>query len=224
MNHLAALDELGVPEAEERFFDALRDRGDPALAHWARSYHFFSLSQARLLALVVGALPATDYQSLAEVAKALHEEYGSGDADAVHSRLFARFCEALGLPPEDLPVPHQQVEPGVLQYLQAIEAGYRSGDPGVMLATYCFLERSAVLSYPLMLRRLQALGFSAADLVFFSTHVVQEAQHDQGAQQLAQRLVRTPGEAQGFVRQLQTMQQAWAGFWQAFAARPARAG
>lgn len=218
MNPLAMLDALELPTAEERFFDTLQRRDDPGLVHWARNYHFFSVSQAQLLALVVGAMPATEYRAMTEVTKALYEEYGSGDVEAVHSRLFGRFCAALRLSPGLLPVPRRAVEPVVLGYLQAIEAGYRSSDASAMLATYCFLERSAVLSYPLMLRRLQDLGFTAAELVFFSTHVVQEAGHDQGALRMAQRFVRTAREEQRFARQLRLMQQAWSRFWQPFRA------
>jgi len=223
MNHLATLNELDMPDAEEEFFAGLQDRHDPGLVHWARSYHFFSTSQAKLLALVVCSPVLTDPHSLSEVTKALCEEYGSGSAEAVHSRLFARFCEALGLSPATLPVPRAQVEPGVLQYLDAIEAGYRSSDLAVTLGTYCFLERSAVLSYPLMLQRLRALGFSPADLVFFSTHVVQEAAHDAGAHQMAERLIRSERDAQGFNRQLHRMQEAWTDFWRPFAVQVAHA-
>jgi len=217
MKYIAALNELEVPEAEESFFSGLQDRHDPRLVHWARSYHFFSMSQARLLGLVVGALPVTDYHSLTEVTKALYEEFGSGDASDVHSRLFARFCEALGLPPASLPVPRAEVEPGVLRYLDAIEAGYRSSEQAQMLATYCFLERSAVLSYPLMLDCLESLGFAPEELTFFSTHVIQEAQHDLGAYMIAGRLIRSTLEERSFERQLQAMQAAWTGFWQPFA-------
>jgi hypothetical protein len=216
MDHLATLDKLDLPEAEERFFAGLRGRQDPNLARWATSYHYFSISQAKLLPLVVKRLAMTDYRSLSEVTKALYEEYGSGKAEVVHSRLFARFCEALGQRADRLPVPRADVEKEVLYYLDAIEAGYRSADNGVMLATYCYLERSAVLSYPLMLRRLGELGFSASDLVFFATHVVQEAEHDQGANQMATRLIRSSREQQDFVDQLHRMQRAWSNFWQPF--------
>lgn len=150
MNQLAMLDALELSAAEARFFQGLQRRDDPSLVHWAGNYHSFSLSQAKLLGLVVGAVPATDYCTMTEVTKVLYEEYGSGDVDAVHSRLFARFCAALKLSPRLLPVPRSAVGPGVLGYLQAIEAGYRNRAPSAMLATYCFLERSAVLSYPLI--------------------------------------------------------------------------
>lgn len=216
MDHVAALNEIEMPDSEENFFMTVRDRRDPRLAHWAKSYHFFSVCQARLLALVVGTLSMTDYASLSEVTKALYEEYGSGNAEAVHSRLFARFGAAVSLDAHLLPVPRAEVEPGVVRYVDAIEAGYRSSDLAVMLATYCFLERSAVQSYPLMLRRLEALGFSSGDLVFFSTHVVQEAEHDAGAYQMAGRLVQTGRDEQAFGGQLRRMQEAWTSFWQPF--------
>ncbi len=219
---LNTLQALEVPAPEEAFFAGLHGRDDPALARWARHYHFFSVSQARLLALVVGALDMRDHDSLVEVTKALFEEYGSGQRDAVHSRLFARFCAALGLDTAQLPLPSRDVLPGVLDYLQAIETGYRSTEPGVMLATYCFLERSAVLSYPLMLERLQALGFTPEELIFFSTHVVQEAGHEQGAFQMAGRLLRSAQETQGFKRQVERMQQAWTRFWAHFGAHEAQ--
>lgn len=218
MNPLALLDALELPHSEEAFFSGLRHRRDPRLAHWAKNYHFFSASQARLLGLVVTAIPTTDHRSMVEVTKALYEEYGSGNAEAVHSRLFVQFCIALGLRAELLPIARSAVEPGVLAYLQAIEAGYRSSEPAVMLATYCFLERSAVLSYPLMQARLHELGFSQSELVFFSTHVVQEAQHDMGASSMAQRFIRVPSEQRAFDFQLWRMQGAWERFWRAFGA------
>ena len=217
MDFLATLDELNLPESEEQYFAALTGREDPGLQRWATSYHYFSVAQAKLLGLMVQRLAMTDYRSLAEVTKALHEEYGSGKSEAVHSRLYARFCEAIGLRAERLPVARADVEPDVLAYLNAIEAGYRHAEIGNTMATYCFLERSAVLSYPLMLRRLGEIGFSAAELIFFSTHVVQEAEHDEGARHMAQRLIRSPREQQNFVDQLHRMQRAWSNFWQPFA-------
>ncbi|MBS0342174.1 MAG: iron-containing redox enzyme family protein [Proteobacteria bacterium] len=219
---MTTLRSLKVPAPEEAFFRSLRGRDDPALARWARQYHFFSGSQARLLGLVVGALDMQDHASLVEVTRALFEEYGSGQRDAVHSQLFARFCAALQLDPAQLPLAPCDVLPGVLGYVQAIDAGYRSTRPGVMLATYCFLERSAVLSYPLMLERLQALGFSPEDLTFFSTHVVQEAAHEQGAFQMAHRLLRTTQEAHGFKQQVERMQEAWMCFWAHFGSAAAQ--
>jgi pyrroloquinoline quinone (PQQ) biosynthesis protein C len=219
MDYLATLDELAVPEPEERFFAGLSGRQDPGLGRWARSYHYFSISQAKLLPLMVKRLAMTDYHSLSEVTQALYEEYGSGKVEAVHSRLFARFCEAVGLRGDRLPIARADVEPEVLHYLDAIEAGYRHADNGITMATYCFLERSAVLSYPMMLRRLGDLGFSASDLIFFSTHVVQEAEHDRGANQIARRLIRSSREQQDFVDQLQRMQRAWSNFWRPFAMR-----
>ncbi|WP_398494365.1 iron-containing redox enzyme family protein [Variovorax sp.] len=222
MSDLTVLDGIELPFAEEAFFLSLQDRRDPRLSHWATNYHFFSTSQAKLLALVVCALPETDHDALTEVTKALYEEYGSGNVEAVHSRLFARFCLALGLHAEQLPISRNAVEPGILGYLQAIEAGYRSADLAVVLGTYCFLERSAVMSYPLMHDRLLELGFSPAELVFFSTHIVQEAQHDLGASSMMRRFIGSASQQRAFDRQLLRMQEAWSQFWHPFGMRRAR--
>jgi hypothetical protein len=211
-NALAAIQN---PPAEESFFARLSSRTDPRLPVWAKKYHYFSLHQAHLLPNVLLALDPSDSESLCEVGKALFEELGSGHSLEVHSRLFASFARAVGVEPSSLPIPHTAVVPQVIGYLEEIRSAYVSGDIARVLGAYAFLERSAVLSYPVMLRALRKLGFAGEALVFFTTHVVQEAEHEKGALFMVQRLIGDT-EAVAFMDQLIVMQRRWEAYWNAF--------
>ena len=218
MNPSAALDALKAVrncEAEERFFASLATRTDPRLVRWAENYHYFSVHQARLLALVVGTLMPSDAESLTEVTKALYEEFGSGDASRVHSRLFLQFCDAARVDTSHLPLPRTRVLLPVVDYLREIETAYRSGEIASILGAYAFLERSAVLSYPVMLTAFKRLSFAADELDFFTTHVEQEIHHQTGAFNLVVRLV-GDAEAETFVAQLKVMEHRWGLLWRAF--------
>jgi pyrroloquinoline quinone (PQQ) biosynthesis protein C len=204
------------PEGECRFLSGLSSRSDSKLAEWARNYYFFSVHQARHLALMVRALDPTDRQSLAEVAKALYEEYGSGSAAGVHSHLFARFAVAAGVPAERLSTVSFDINPAVLAYVGAIEAAYGSGDRSKALGAYGYLERSAVLSYGMMLDTFSRLGFETDALEFFRLHVEQEKGHDAAAAAMIARLV-AGDELSCFASEVRRMDGLWGRFWDAFA-------
>lgn len=206
-----------APRAEHVFFAKLVSRSDPKLREWARNYYHFSIHQARHLALMIRAFPPAEWASISEVAKALFEEYGSGVPEAVHSQLFARFALAAGVMPQSLSDLRHQITPAVLAYVDEIEAAYTSGDLPTALGAYAYLERSAVLSYPLMLNAFSRLGFAAEALQFFHTHVIQEKDHDAAAGEIAERHILTEQEHLRFGAQVRRMDTLWTGVWESFA-------
>ena len=213
---LAAIE---APDEEVIFFAGVAEAGTKnyhVLRQWAANYHYFSFHQAPLLGILVSSLDPTDVATLTEVSTALFEEFGSGRVEQVHSNLFVRFCAALGIEEAALPIPPTDVEPEVSAYLNFIEHAYRSEIPGVALGAYCFLERSAVQSYPMMLNAFRQLGFNEEDLIFFSTHVIQEAGHDAGAVRIAERSICSETQLAGFSQGLELGSIAWAKMWRRF--------
>lgn len=212
----ALLASVRPPSDEIAFFAGLGAASSEVLCHWASNYHYFSTHQAPLLGHLVAALDPSDMATLSEVSKALFEEFGSGHEELVHSRLFLRFCNAAGLDTTSLPLTPQQVEPVVLDYVQFLAEAYRSREPGFALGAYCFLERSAVLSYPMMLHSLRNLGFDENALIFFSTHVVQEAAHYAGASRVAERLIVDDAMYRGFSDAIKLGEARWSALWHRF--------
>ncbi len=207
---------VSSPRDEIAFFAGLEAAPPSALCRWAANYHYFSTQQAPLLGHLVAALDPSDAETLSEVSKAIFEEFGSGAPPLAHSKLFLRFCNAAGLDTTRLPLKPQQVEPAVLDYVQFLADAYRSLEPGYALGAYCFLERSAVLSYPVMLRALRNLGFDEEALIFFSTHVIQEVAHDAGANRIAERLIVGDDMYRAFSDAIRLGTAHWSAMWHRF--------
>jgi len=199
-------------------------RNSHVLRQWAANYHYFSFHQAPLLGVLLSNLDPADIGTLTEVSTALFEEFGSGRVEQAHSRLFARFCSALGIEERALPISPTDVEPEVSAYLTFIEGAYRSDIPGFALGAYCFLERSAVQSYPIMLSAFRQLGFDEDELIFFSTHVIQEAGHDAGAVRIAEQSIHSEVQLAGFSQGLRLGSSAWSRVWHRFDALRSSAG
>jgi len=202
--------------AEIAFFQRIYEREDPLISQWAQQYHYFSLHQAPLLAKLIVALNPVDYVSLTTIAKSLYEEFGSGSVNRTHSMLLACFCHAAGIRTVLLPIRKSEVIPQLRKYLDGIDMAYLSGDLSTALGAYCFLERSAVLSYPTMLSELLRIGFSRDELIFFETHVIQEAEHAKGALSIANRMITSQESIRKFTYQFKEMEILWRNVWEAF--------
>ena len=207
---------VAAPAAEEAFFGSLTSRSAPRLAAWACSYHYFSIQQARHLALVVRAVEPSDAETLSEVTRALFEEYGSGHPTQVHSVLFGRFARAVIGPGETLPIAREAVAPAILTYVDEIERAYRQPNIARAMGAYTYLERSAVLSYPMMVEALTPLGFSEDELRFFALHTIQEVHHDAAAGKMASRYVKDEAALEAFKAQIELMHGLWSAVWESF--------
>lgn len=216
MNGVDNLNGVAIPGSEEAFFHLLQSNTDDGLARWAANYHYFLVHQAKLLSVAVSALPTADFYSLPEVVEVMSEEYGPENTDQVRSSLFSRFCSALRIEPATLPIQRNQVLPPVIEFLDAISSAYRNSEFATVLGVYCFLKRSAALSYPLMREALRRLDFSEDDLNFFSVYAALEAEYELGASRMAEQMIVTAKQQAQFAASLERMQELWTGFWDAF--------
>jgi len=202
--------------AETAFIHAVAHNENPirALRAYAEQYHFFSLHQIRAFAGIVAHIPATDRAALSIVASVLHDELGRGIAADVHSVVFERFAASIGVDVRRLPLPETRIIDGVRGYVAELfdAFGPRSTLPRA-LATYVFLERSAVQTYAPFLAMLRQLGERDMDLTFFELHAVMEIEHEQAAADLANRYLTSREAAKQGQGQMRRMEDAWQSFW-----------
>lgn len=184
----------------------------PALRTFSRHYHYFSIHQVTAFSRLFQALPVTERESLALLADVLHEELGRGRPDRVHSILFERFAHAVGVDVSTLPLASSVVAPGVRWYVAELELGFGGGSLAAALATYLFLESSAVQTYPPLLALLRSFGLGEADLEFFSLHAAVEVEHAEAAQAMVRRAGLSPGDVE-FNEQTALLRQVWERFW-----------
>ncbi len=185
----------------------------PALRAFSKSYHYFSLHQVIAFARLFQAIPFCDRKSLAMLADVLHEELGRGSEKRVHSVLFERFAAAVGVDVSTLPLAEADVLPGVLAYVHELETAFGGKSLPYALATYQFLESSAVETYGPLLARLRSLGFSEDDLEFFALHAEVEVEHAQSARDMVERQRFTTQELEQYHGQLERLQGLWNQFW-----------
>ncbi len=213
------VEQIQVPEAESRFFDAIGELPTATRARWARwarNYLYFSIHQVRLLPLVLQSFDPRDHQGLAMVSEALFEELGSGDAEKNHSVLFERIATALGVSLKERKAAHHECDSRIGNYVDEIERAYSSGSNPTVLGAYAYLERSAVLSYPLMLERFTEAGFSEHVLEFLAVHVIQEAGHDEAAVELVDKKIVGDEALAEFETEIHRMHTLWGAFWEDF--------
>jgi len=148
-----------------------------ALRAFSPHYFYFSYRQVVAFTALFRQVDALDRESLAMLADVLHEELGRGIPERVHSRLFERFAAALNLRRDDLLLEPAEVLPGVRAYAGELERAFTAGSLPEALATYVFLESSAVDTYGPLVATLETLGFSADDVEFFALHAGVEPEH-----------------------------------------------
>ena len=164
---------------------------------------------SRFIALI----PATDRNSLCELGKVLYEELGHGNPDRTHSVLFERFALEVGVSAESLPLPAEEVLPGIRDYVDALEAGFSGPSVARAAATYVFLETSAVRTYGPLSEALKALVPSPEAREFFALHSTLEPEHQATAEALAARYIKTENDRREYDHQLQQMEARWEAFW-----------
>jgi len=203
--------------AEARFIDWLGGLPDPwpALRRYAEQYQYFSLHQIRAFSQIILRLPPTDRAAASLVASVLHDELGRGQPDEVHSVLFENFARSVGVDVARLPLQRADLVAGVRMYVDELFDAF-GPDTTIAraLATYLFLERSAVSTYAPMLEVLRRPRFEGVDLTFFELHAVMEVEHERAAAALVDRYVSAAAEAVAARdRQMARMAALWEAFW-----------
>lgn len=166
-----------TPEAH--WIEWLRTAPDPraALRAFCPHYFYFSRRQVVVFSGLFKQVDMLDRESLATLADTLHEELGHGKPNRVHSTLFERFATALGLDLEDLLLEPERVLPGVRAYVDELDRAFTAGSRAEALATYVFLESAAVDTYAPLVSTLLEIGFTPAEVEFFSLHAGIEPEH-----------------------------------------------
>ncbi len=184
-----------------------------AIRTFAKHYHYFSINQVVAFSRLLATIPRTDRESMALFAEVLFEELGSGKHNLVHSIIFERFAKAAGIDPGELPLKPGQVAPGVRWYVCELEMAFGGNSLPRALATYCFLESSAVATYGPLLETLRSLGFSETELDFFIRHSEIEIEHSKAAHQLVERAHLSSDQMIEYHDQTLLLDKCWKIFW-----------
>ena len=200
--------------AEIEWIARLEKCGNPmaALRIFACQYHYFSLHQIIAFAKIISLIPPLDAASLSEVGKVIYEELGEGQADRVHSVLFREFAVAVGVGRDALPIDAKVVCPAILKYLHALNDAFQNGPLPKAIASYVFLEQSAVRTYDPLLASLQKLQIDANALRFFEIHTIVEREHAGAADRIARDYHLSTGDSL-FGGQLDYLDSLWQQFW-----------
>ena len=176
-----------TPEAS--WIEWLRTASDARAALRAFCPHYFYFSRRQVVAFsgLFKQVDMLDRESLATLAETLHEELGQGQANRVHSTLFERFANALGLDLEDLLLEPERVLPGIRAYVDELDRAFAAGSRAEALATYVFLESSAVDTYAPLVSTLLEIGFTPEEVEFFSLHAGVEPEHAAAADAMLRR-------------------------------------
>jgi hypothetical protein len=206
--------------AEHRFFDLVRcsDVPELLLQRFSIQYHYFSLCQVHAFCGIFRVLGPEDRRVAALLAEVIYEELGEGDANKIHSVLLEQFLEEIGIDISSLPIPRNEVVKGVREYVDALYSAFWGNDLSEALATYCFLENSAVETYPALVELLSDCGVSNDRLEFFHLHSSLEVEHAAAAARLVDSLVIRSEEVERFNTQFSSMNNIWNHFWNDIAA------
>jgi pyrroloquinoline quinone (PQQ) biosynthesis protein C len=203
------------PISEAAWMKQLRAAADPRriLRRFCQHYYYFSTRQVQAFAGLFRLVSPVDSASLAILGDVLHEELGRGHQERVHSVLFHRFATATGLASADVAIEESAVAPGVKAYVAELFERFGNGPLEEALASYLFLECSAVLTYGPLLDLLRGFGFSDDELEFFKLHSVVEIEHERSAREMTARLGGSSSAQIRIEAQLSRMSTLWAAFW-----------
>jgi pyrroloquinoline quinone (PQQ) biosynthesis protein C len=202
-----------TPEA--RWIDWLRTTPEvqKALRSFCPHYFYFSYHQVVAFSGLFTKVDPLDRESLAMLADVLHEELGRDDPERVHSRLFERFAESVGLSPAEVQIDPAEVLPGVRAYVAELERAFGSGTQAEALAAYLFLESSAVDTYAPLVATLRGCGYSDEDVEFFELHAGVEPEHAAAAEAMLRRHGLDGGDP-AVEEQTRRMAGLWQDFWE----------
>jgi pyrroloquinoline quinone (PQQ) biosynthesis protein C len=204
----------GATTPERRWIAWLRTAPDAraALRVFCPQYFHFSYRQVVAFSALFKQVDPLDRESLAMLGDVLHEELGRGDPERVHSKLFERFAVNVGLDAEQLRLDRAHVLPGVLAYADELERAFAHGSRAEALATYVFLESSAVDTYEPLVEALEAVGFDSDAVEFFRLHAGVEPEHAAAADAMLRRHELSPDDV-AVRSQTDKLTSLWHGFW-----------
>ena len=206
---------------KERFIETIEKTGDrkAAMKHFCMQYHYFSVHQIQAFSELLTFFPTHDRESLAELAKTVFEELGSGDPERVHSLLFEKFAAECDVDVSRLPLAPSEVEPGVKAYLDALYDAFSSRSLPRALGAYVFLEQTAVDMYPLFYKKLSRWDFTDEGLQFFYEHAELEPKHLETAKSLVERQSFSETDAAIYEAEQVVLEKAYSTFWDALMPR-----
>lgn len=201
---------------EERFFTCLKKSKDPKtiLQIFGKQYHYFSLHQIHAFSGIFRIFNPEERNITTALSEVVYEELGEGNPNKAHSVILERFLSEVGVNCAELPINMIDVVDGVLKYIDELYAAFWGENRTVALATYCFLENSAVKTYPAIKTVLKNIGISLKGREFFEIHSLLEVEHAAVAQNLATTMITSPNEIECFNDQITKLNQIWKLFWE----------
>ena len=186
-----------------------------SLRVFCHNYYYFSLNQVLAFSEILSKIDPFDRETLAILAQTIYDELGCGDAEAVHSVLFAKFMRAVGANPDNQPLSHN-VLPHIRNYIDELRIAFSGDSLPKALASYVFLEKSATETYsPLFDTIKKAIPeLSADDLYFFSMHATLEPEHEKAARALVAKQRFSLIQQNEYEQQYHHLASCWELFWQ----------
>ncbi|RXJ72647.1 hypothetical protein CS022_14485 [Veronia nyctiphanis] len=187
-----------------------------ALSVYCKNYYYFSLQQIHAFAQILTLIPAHDRRALAPMAEAISDEWGNGDPNKTHSALFEKFFAAAGISIA-LPIADDEIIPSIKAYLGVMWENFSvtTSNEAKSLATWLFLEKSAVDVYLPLLNAFRAMDiFTEDDLEFFTLHAVLEPEHYEEVLRILDYKTFDDDETAQFYAEYQRMGEHWVNFWQ----------
>ena len=203
-------------DAEESFFSCVTNSKEPKtiLHKFGLQYHYFSLHQIHAFSGMFRIFHPVERDIATALSEVVYEELGEGDPSRAHSVILETFLNEVGVDCSELPINKNYIVAGVAKYIDELYTAFWGKDRIIALATYCFLENSAMKTYPAIDVILKKVGISLEGREFFKLHAVLEIEHAAVAQQLATSMVSNPSEIERFNAQYTKLNQVWELFWE----------
>lgn len=192
------------------------DNHQAALSVYCNNYYYFSLHQIHAFCQILTLIPAHDRLALAPMAEAIADEWGNGNPDKTHSALFEKFFKAAGLPIPSIQAEHEII-PAIKDYINVMRENFNpaTSNEAKSLATWLFLEKSAVDVYQPLLNSFRKMGiFTEDDLEFFTLHAVLEPEHYQEVINILAYKMFNEKEKNEFYEEYKRMGKHWVNFWE----------
>lgn len=184
-----------------------------ALQKFVVQYHYFSVHQVHAFSGIFRVFSATYRFALSRLSEVMYEELGEGNLSRIHSTLLENFIDEIEGDVTNLPIMKSDVLDGVSEYVQCLYDAFWGTDRSVALAAYCFLENSAVKTYPQFVDLLNKVGLSDSSVEFFSIHAELEPEHAKVAYALALEYVTENNQIEAFNNQYKLLNDVWERFW-----------
>lgn len=179
---------------------------------FCEQYFYFSQNQIVAFSKLLQLLPSNDNEALALIASVIYDELGRGKPAGVHSVLFSNFAKRFGA---NLKKNTDDIVPGVKNYVIQLDQIFGGRSLPAALATYWFLEKSAVETYDPVLKLLKTNfpDLTENDLEFFTLHTEMEPEHEKAASEMNKRFLHTENDKDIYEKQVTNMSTLWDTFW-----------